>query len=83
MEEAVELGGRFGSFKFGFDASTRQINTGFTLMTNTAGSTNSTIAEIPLSAQGQIVPILYADGKVDGYEYDVLLGGFDRTILSW
>ncbi|CAB9497801.1 peptidase C11 clostripain [Seminavis robusta] len=86
LEEAVELGGTFGSLKFGYNSSTGELTTAFSLMTNNlqgSNDGNSTISETLPSAGGQVVPILFLQGRVDGYDYDMFLGGFDRTILRW
>ena len=96
LEEAVAMGASFGALKFGYDTTTRELTTDFTLMTDDASSTannvtldastsdtSSTKTETFKSAGGQVVPILYLDGRVDGYDYSMFLGGFDRTIFDW
>jgi len=100
LEQAVTMGATFGSLNFGYNTSTRELTTAFTLMTddgiysaNVSGSTtdgdvfaansSSTKSETLASVGGQVVPILFLDGRVDGYEYSMFLGGFDRTIFDW
>ena len=95
LEDAVAMGASFGALKFGYDTTTRELTTDFTLMTDdasttanvtldgTTSDTSSTKTETLPSAGGQVVPILYLDGRVDGYDYSMFLGGFDRTIFDW
>lgn len=80
LEQAMAMGGRLGSLHFGYNTTTETITTGFSLMTSSNGSA---ISETLPSEGGQIVPILFADGVVDGYKYGIILGGFDRSIWQW
>ena len=98
LEQAVTMGATFGALKFGYNSTSRELTTAFTLMTDdtstsssgvdaedgTNGSNNtSTKSETLPSVGGQVVPILFLDGRVDGYDYSMFLGGFDRTIFDW
>jgi hypothetical protein len=53
----------------------------------TGGATDdgnaTTLAEMPASAGGQVVPIVFILYSFNGEEYDELLGGFDQTIIPW
>jgi hypothetical protein len=46
-------------------------------------SDGNTYSETPREAGGQILPIIYVEGMLDGDELDVLVGGFFSTIIEW
>jgi hypothetical protein len=49
----------------------------------TDGGNATTLAEMPASAGGQVVPIVFILYSFAGEEYAELLGGFNTTIIPW
>lgn len=48
-----------------------------------SGLDNQTYSETPTSAGGFIAPIVYVEAVFDGKAVDVLVGGFNSTVLPW
>ena len=86
------VGAEYGYLSFSLDTKSE-----FTLLnTKQAGDPSSTSPEMslytsdgatysekPRTAGGQILPVVYVEGQLDGAELDVLVGGFFSTVLEW
>lgn len=47
------------------------------------GTTTTSFREISPLAGGQVVPLVYVDGSLDGVRFGMLVGGFLATVLAW
>ncbi|CAJ1934845.1 unnamed protein product [Cylindrotheca closterium] len=77
FEDATAAGGMAGYIKFSTDAGVVP-----TLYT-TQGGDGDSYSETPATAGGQIVPIVYVDGMIDGFDYFYFIGGYDPVAFDW
>lgn len=78
-EEAIDLGGVFGYLTVAYDGTTGLITDQATLYTET----RETFSETPRTAAGKIVPVLFTEGRIDGVEAFIYVGGFFATVIDW
>ena len=83
IDEAAEYGGKFGFLSF--STNTRRADTGvvFGVSLYTISGNGNSFREVPLSAGGKIVPIIYCYGVLGGSEIYEWIGGFYNTVLDW
>ena len=80
-EEAIsKFGGETGYLSFSLDNLQDDNVIPEVLLYTSDGSTYS---ETPREAGGQILPIIYVEGRLDGKDMDVLVGGFFSTVIEW
>lgn len=77
--DATELGGVFGYLTMAYNGTAGLITEQATLYTET----RDTFSETPRSAGGQIVPVLFTEGMIDGVDAFIYVGGFFATVLDW
>jgi Clostripain family len=76
----IEKGARFGFLMFSEDEAVGRINDNLALfISNSAG----VFAELPRSAGGLMIPLVYIDAYIQGRKLDTLPGGFNQTVISW
>lgn len=82
IDDAIDMGGQYGFLAF----STNNVNnnglvTTISLYTNSGNGRS--YSEVPLSAGGQVVPIVECYGELSGFEINEWIGGFSQTVLDW
>jgi hypothetical protein len=79
MDDALANGGQYGYLSF----STNGTDAVSSLSLFALADSGNSIAEVSKTYGGQIVPIVYCSGMVDGIEFTELLGGFESSWFYW
>jgi hypothetical protein len=74
------LGAEYGFLSFSIENAEDGIITNAVTLYMFDGSTYS---ETPRLSGGQIVPVIYVEGTIDGVEIRVLVGGFSAIVMDW
>lgn len=77
----IQLGGQSGFLSFSVNDDGVPLNN--LILFTASGLDNQTYSETPTSAGGFIAPIVYVEAIFDGKFFDVLVGGFNSTVLPW
>lgn len=82
FQDAIDAGGQHGYVSFSTQNEVNGVIGGLTLFTVADRETDS-FSETPRSRGGQIVPVVYMVGVIDGVDIDYYIGGDTSSVIEW